>query len=164
MYPRFSFVTCESCIRRETAAIKKFSVCRRSSRVSSRECILHIRFPNRFPLSRARSAARDSSHDRRSHNGILQKLRVNRPYGHGSRPRGKHCSYRTSPFVVKRRSTMHAERQRRSAERRANDEQWSSGIRTDVHKSSIWCRPIVAEPNRCNSASTQQPWNIARAS
>lgn len=65
-------------------------------RVSSRECILHIRFPNRFPLSRVRSLARDSGHDRRSHNGILQKLRANRPYGRGPRPRGKHCSYRTN--------------------------------------------------------------------
>jgi len=42
---------------------------------------------------------------------------------------------------------MYAKRQ--SADQyRARDEQWSSGIRTDMHKSSIWRRLIVAEPSR----------------
>lgn len=54
---------------------------RTENSLHARECFLsrrgnayytHVRFPNRFPLSRTRPPARDSGHDRRSNNGSFR--------------------------------------------------------------------------------------------
>ena len=155
----FSFVTYESWIRRETARREKFLACRRGPCFLAGMHITHT-VSQSFPIV-ASTLARAGF---RSRSSIVQwdpsEIAGKSPlWPWPTASRGKHCSYWDEPFAVKRRrTTMYAKRQSAN-QHRARDEQWSSGIRTDMHKSSIWRRLIVAElsrrdPMRCDAAST----------
>lgn len=129
-YDNFGYVAWE-------ITIWKSSVCEKVFPRDARNAYYtHVRFPNRFPLSRTRPSARDSGHDRRwIEQWILQKLRANRPCGRARGParqtwfvrwgggRGSNCS--------RDEKTEHNARTRRT-KRRTMIFRY---IRTDVHKS-----------------------------